>query len=205
MRLWRRCVELDKFGNIVSMGFGRTRPTPCRSDELITLTFSEFANPDNFPDDLEVELYVLREGDGFLYIGISQRNVWNRWFGNFGRMQKGHDGGWIAHDSVGAAIVRNLPASLRWEIDLWGIEECLQYLGWDYFYKDGFDNECFRFRDGFARHSIEKVEVALINRLRPAYNVTHNTGQLPDNEDAPVYISRYLETVCFGRTRPEPS
>ena len=85
---------------------------------MITMTFSKFTNPDNFPDDDDIELYVLRKSKKILYIGISESNVWNRWFGNRGRMYKNAGGYWNGSDTTSISIIQNMPASLRWNIDL---------------------------------------------------------------------------------------
>ena len=157
---------------------------------MITMTFSQFTDPENFPDEKGLELYVLREKQNILYIGISQRNVWNRWFGNRGRMWKGVGGSWGSGDHVGICIIENMPLSLNWEIDLWTLKECLTYLEWDYFHKDGFTGEFFKRQDGFFPFTIKDVEPELIYTLSPAYNMTYNNGHFEEDN-----ISRYFEFI----------
>jgi hypothetical protein len=95
---------------------------------MYTLSFRKFTDPGNFPND-NVKLYVVRDRRDFLYIGVSKKNVWGRWFNQSrGRMRKDVYGNWVTHDAIGAYIARNLPGSLKWQVDLWRIDECADFL-----------------------------------------------------------------------------
>jgi hypothetical protein len=121
---------------------------------MYTLQFKEFLNPDKFPHD-NITLYILRDGKKVLYVGISKANVWNRWFGSFGRMHKNIYGEWITSDSISIHIVGNMPKSLDFEIDLWTLDESIIFLG----SKSG---------------DLESVENEMIVALLPQFNYVGN-------------------------------
>jgi hypothetical protein len=95
---------------------------------MYTLKFESFIDPENYPVD-RIVLYVVRDGSTVLYVGVSKSNVWGRWFGSYGRMQKNFYDEWVARDSIATHIVRNMPMSLSFEVDLWAIAESIDFLG----------------------------------------------------------------------------
>jgi len=154
---------------------------------MITLTFSEFSNPDNFPDDDAIELYVLRDKEKILYIGISKSNVWNRWFGNLGRMWTTSSGKWNTKDQVGLHIIENFPQSNEWEIDLLTLQDCLNFLEVEYVIGEyGFlfrPNSVFYF-------DIKDVEPKMIGKLHPFLNRIYNGGK----EDI-EFVNKYYNFI----------
>jgi hypothetical protein len=84
---------------------------------MIELTFEDF-HEGNFLEEGFV-LYVLKNGlDDVLYVGISKKNIWSRWFAFGGHMI--WDGKHIIGQSaVGQKIFDHLPDSLNWKIQLW--------------------------------------------------------------------------------------
>ena len=170
---------------------------------MITMTFSKFANPDNFPDDDDIELYVLRNSKKILYIGISESNVWNRWFGNRGRMYKNAGGHWNGSDTTSISIIQNMPASLRWNIDLWTLKDCLSFLGIKYISKNDFPNDWCFYPNGFGRYTIKDVEPKFIANLMPEYNGTYNHGtRLTKRAADGGWASRYFEFISAGSNPP---
>lgn len=73
------------------------------------------------------ELYILKNGLGdILYIGISTKNIWERWFGRGGHMM--WDGNVIYGESpIGVKIEYHLPESLNWKIQLWTLKDCVRF------------------------------------------------------------------------------
>ena len=107
------------------------------------------------------ELYVLKNGLGdILYIGISQSNVWERWFGWGGHMM--WDGNVIYGESpIGVKIENHLPDSLNWKIQLWTLEDCIKF--------------CRKELPGdILKKTIHDVEPIMIRKLSPALNNTYN-------------------------------
>ena len=107
------------------------------------------------------ELYVLRNGLGdILYIGISQSNVWERWFGWGGHMM--WDGNVIYGESpIGVKIENHLPDSLNWKIQLWTLRDCVKFC----------KNELPSDTSEITIHEIEPI---IIRKLSPALNGTYN-------------------------------
>jgi len=107
------------------------------------------------------ELYVLKNGPGdILYIGISTRDVWERWFGWGGHMT--WDGKVIYGESpVGVTIENHLPQSLKWKIQLWTLNDCKKFCR----------NELQGDMDNLT---IREIEPIMIRKLSPALNCTYN-------------------------------
>lgn len=98
--------------------------------------------------------------DDILYIGISTRDVWERWFGWGGHMI--WDGKVISGESsVGMKIENHLPDSLKWKIQLWTLND----------YKKFCRNELRGDADDITIHDIEPI---MIKKLSPALNCTFN-------------------------------
>jgi hypothetical protein len=134
---------------------------------MIELSFFDFhenyhnIRDEKFPNDI-FQLYVVKNGWGdVLYVGISTIDVWGRWFGWGGHMC--WDGNVIYGDSpIGVKIENNLPNSLQWMIQLWSLDDCLEYC------KSSLPNNGVEMK-------IEDIEPLMIQKLRPALNVIYNT------------------------------
>jgi hypothetical protein len=94
-----------------------------------------------------------------LYVGISKWNIWERWFGWNGHIL------WLdkligGNTSVGQKIVDHLPDSLNWKIQLWTLEDCVNFC------KDEFHIP--------PSPHITFIEPLMINKLSPILNVSCN-------------------------------
>jgi len=74
----------------------------------------EYDSKDEVP-----ELYVLKNEALVLYVGISTRNIWERWFGGFGsHLVRNYYGEWFSTSDAGRAVLENMPASKDWMVEL---------------------------------------------------------------------------------------
>lgn len=128
-----------------------------------TLSFEKFTNLDYYPIG-NIVLYVVRENNKILYVGISNAGVYNRWFGSQGRMTKNIYDEWVTYDMIGNLIVDNMPKSFKWSIDLWTLGEVSGFLG-----SSSADLKC--------------IENELICALLPSTNVIGNSKD---------YINKYV-------------
>lgn len=126
---------------------------------MIELTFEQFHNQDYREN--RYELYVLKNGPGdVLYVGISKRNIWERWFGWGGHMT--WDGKVIFGESpIGVKVQDHLPESLKWKIQLWTLRDCLAFCGDE-------------LRSVAYEVAITDIEPLMIRKLSPALNATFN-------------------------------
>jgi hypothetical protein len=85
--------------------------------DTISMTFREFMDG-NFEGTHN--LYIIWYGDRVLYVGISEGNVWNRWFsGDRSHMyQHALTQNWKGETTIGRVVAHNLPESLSWRVDL---------------------------------------------------------------------------------------
>ena len=125
---------------------------------MIELTFQNFHEQKY--DDAGYCLYIVKNGLGdVLYIGISEADVWTRWFGWGGHMT--WDGDVVyAESPIGVKIENHLPDSLSWNIQLWTLEDCMEFLG--------------DFIPPHVNRTIQDIEPLMIKRLSPALNRTYN-------------------------------
>lgn len=105
-------------------------------------------------------LYIMKNGLGdILYIGISEVSVWERWFGWGGHLV--WEGALIyGQSSIGEKIENHLPESLRWNIQLWTLQDCIDFLG-----------------SSIPSHNsrtIQDIEPLMIKALAPALNHIYN-------------------------------
>ena len=122
---------------------------------MIELEFIQF-HEQQYPEN-GYELYVLKNGLGdILYVGISTRSIWERWFGWGGHIT--WDGAMIYGESaVGQKIENHLPDSLKWKIQLWTLKDCVAF--------------CRNELPGDVLDiTIKDVEQAMIRKLSPALN-----------------------------------
>ncbi len=126
---------------------------------MIEITFREFFEY-KYREDGFHELYIMKNGLGeILYIGISEQNIWNRWFGRNGHIMEGPNY-LIGESSVGRKVVDHLPDSWDWKIQLWTLDDCVEFCA-DELNPDG-------------RYDIKMLEPFMIQKLRPSLNMTYN-------------------------------
>ena len=125
---------------------------------MIEITFEDF-HECNFPEG-GFELYVLKNGfHDTLYVGISRKNIWSRWFAFGGHMI--WDGKYIIGQSaVGQKIVDHLPDSLKWKFQLWMLDDCIEF--------------CKDILPPLRQYTIELVEPFMIKKLSPILNGSYN-------------------------------
>jgi hypothetical protein len=140
---------------------------------MIELTFQEF-HEHKYQED-GFRLYVIKNRhNNILYVGISTNNIWERWFGFGGHMV--WDGRVIYGESpIGVKIEDHLPDSLRWKIQLWTLQDCIEF--------------CEVPKDT-AILNIRDVEPIMIQKLSPALNVIYN---LHPGEDATPKSEKEIE------------
>lgn len=126
---------------------------------MIELSFLDF-HEHNYENDAAYRLYVMRNGLGdVLYVGISDVDIWGRWFGWGGHMI--WDGNVIyGESSIGEKIENHLPDSLGWKIQLWTLKDCIDFLG--------------DFIPPHNTRTIQDIEPLMIKKLFPALNRTYN-------------------------------
>jgi len=126
---------------------------------MIELDFQQFH--DQKYREKRYELYILKNGLGdILYIGISKNDIWQRWFGWGGHMT--WDGKVIYGASpVGVKIENHLPDSLNWKIQLWTLQDCVNFCR----------NEL---PIDTSEITIHEIEPLIIRKLSPALNSTYN-------------------------------
>ena len=133
---------------------------------MIETTFFQFHEHDY--EDAGFCLYVLKnDNDTVLYVGISTNDIWERWFGWGGHMM--WDGKVIYGDSsVGVKIENHLPDSLSWKIQLWTLEDCLEFC------EQESVNARFKMTAGEYNQAVRDIEPFMIKKLSPALNGTYN-------------------------------
>ena len=119
---------------------------------MITMTFQKFR--DTEWDEGDTVLYVVKRGPETLYVGISERGIWNRWFAPRGHMPRNIYGErfWTSH--IGEAVAKHAPQSDKWIVELWSLEDCRKF---------------------FQSHNIPNIslryaEKLMIDHLRPRLN-----------------------------------
>ena len=107
------------------------------------------------PRERREDLYVVRDDRGqVLYVGISERGIWSRWFGQRGRMRRLSGGRWFGFDSVAQAVIDNMPQSWDWTIELWTPQECAEALG-------------IEPRGAYERYELMGLEARMTDLLQP--------------------------------------
>jgi hypothetical protein len=122
---------------------------------MLTMTFKDFYQTDW--DEGQHELYILKRGSDVLYIGISERGIWNRWFG--GRSSHILSNLWgekFPGSEVGRAVLENALESADWIMELWTVQDCADFLT---------EYSHLKFT------SIRQVEPFMIEELKPSLNV----------------------------------
>lgn len=126
---------------------------------MIELTFLQFHEQQY--DEEQFCLYVVKNGsEDILYVGISTHDIWERWFGWGGHMT--WDGKVIFGESpIGVKIENHLPDSLKWKIQLWTLNDCLEFC------KEELPTN-------ISETTVHHLEPIMIQKLSPALNGTHN-------------------------------
>lgn len=150
---------------------------------MIEITFKEFYEY-KYEEDGFHELYVMKNGFGeTLYIGVSNQNIWNRWFGLRGHILD--NGKYLIGESpVGKNIVKHLPKAWEWKIQLWTLEDCIKFCSDDLKPK--------------GKYNIKYLEPLMIQRLQPVLNILFNLN--PGNDTMPksekeILHEKFLDKV----------
>ncbi len=134
---------------------------------MIKLSFAQFFNSDF--EDLGYELYIVKDVDMVMYIGISRNSVWDRWFGGYGsHMEILSEQSIRGNSTIGDVIKRRLPDSWNWTIELWTNQDCREALREELNGQNAVDIP------------IITLEGYLIKKLNPLYNVMHANGPHED-------------------------
>ena len=150
---------------------------------MIEINFEKFHNQ-NYVEK-GYDLYVMKNGLGDpLYVGISTRSIWERWFGWNGHIV--WDGNIIyGASAVGQKIEDHLPESLKWKIQLWTLKDCIKFC---------------KHELTVTKHQpdIRFVEPFMIQKLSPILNGTYNLR--PGKDTTPkskkeIEREKYLDKV----------
>jgi hypothetical protein len=131
---------------------------------MIEMTFKEFYESDGIQDDeIDYELYLIKNGTGdILYIGITSRSAWGRWFEYGWHMPSGVDE--YFYSLVGRKIFYNFPDAWKWKIQLWTRHDCKEFCG-------------------SSNNRMAMLESEMICKLHPILNKTYN--QYPSKDTTP--------------------
>jgi hypothetical protein len=136
---------------------------------MIELTFLEFHEQQSL--EQQFCLYVVKNGsEDILYVGIStNKDIWERWFGWGVHMT--WDGKVIYGESpIGLKIENHLPDSLKWNVQLWSLKDCLEFCRKE-------------LPTDTSEVTIHHMEPIMIRKLSPALNATYNLN--PGNDNTP--------------------
>lgn len=135
---------------------------------MIELSFLQF-HEQQFQEQ-QYCLYVVKNAsEDILYVGISENDVWERWFGWGGHLT--WDGNVIYGESpIGTKIEDHLPDSLQWKIQLWSLEDCVEFCRQE-------------LPDELSQVTIHHIEPMMIRKLSPALNAMYN--QNPGKDQTP--------------------
>lgn len=136
--------------------------------KMIELTLLDFHGQQY--SEQEYCLYVVKNAsEDVLYVGISVNDIWERWFGWGGHIL--WDGNIIYGESpIGIKIENHLPDSLKWKIQLWNLNDCLDFC------TGGLPLDT-------SSLTLYEIEQVMIGKLSPAINGTHNLN--PGKDSAP--------------------
>jgi hypothetical protein len=126
---------------------------------MIELTFQEFHQ--QHYEEQQFCLYVVKNASmDILYVGISTRDVWERWFGWGGHMTW-DDKVIYGESPIGVKIENHLPDSLNWKFQLWTLKECIEFCRKE-------------LSSDLSEVTIHEIEPIMIRKLSPALNLTFN-------------------------------
>lgn len=144
---------------------------------MISLRFGDFRKGDYEEEDGYHELYVVKNLEEVLYIGISQQGIWRRWFDDFwGHFAQG--------STIARRIQENSPVSNDWTIDLWTLKDCQILL-----------KEELKLFGKRTHWSIEACEQLMIRKMRPRLNIEHNQTVNAESVDE---MSQDIEDLYGG-------
>lgn len=134
----------------------------CYEPKPLKLEFSQFMAgnyDDQKPGQQPFKLYIVRESLTVHYVGISNRNIWSRWFeGSRGHIQFNIYGEMLGNSTIGKLVLQN---HKLFTIELWTIPDCLSFLGFTKYDK--------------INCSIHDLEPRMIKKFKPTYNVIYNS------------------------------
>lgn len=141
----------------------------CNPEPPLRITFKEFEEGDY---EGERNLYIVWYKDQALYIGISESNIWNRWFADsrgchvfkIGERYRGD-----YSSSIGRCIIDNFPASYNWIIEL-------RHYPVGLLYKE--------------RKELKDIERGLIQKYSPLFNVTYAPELSEKQRELREYLTR---------------
>ncbi len=139
---------------------------------MIEITFKDFYVY-QYREEGFHELYIMKNGlEEILYIGISNQNIWNRWFGWNGHIMQGPNY-LVGESAVGRKVVDNLPDSWGWKIQLWTLDDCVEFC----------TDELLHSKD---KYTIKMLGPIMIQKLHPSlnsiYNLTPGADHTPKSE-----------------------
>lgn len=167
-------------------------------EKMKTLTIENFSkSEDDFVYDTKYDdknLYIVRNNESILYIGISETCIWSRWFSQRGsHMFFGYDFSLHGTSRIGKEIEDNIPNSLLWNIDLWSGKDALDFLE----IKNSWDDEKGKYKifDPFIQVErlcdVRYVETLMIRYIHPKYNSMGNNWSEPNQ----YFLEKYLKLV----------
>jgi len=137
---------------------------------MIQMTINKFYHFKDDSNDFH-QLYIIEKPKNhILYIGISKIGIWNRWFGNSGRMRKNIENKFYSTDSISEKIIENMPESMNWIIKLYTIQDCILELKDELYQKYKHKD----FNKFIIINDIEGMEQLFIKKLHPELNVMLN-------------------------------
>jgi hypothetical protein len=128
--------------------------------ELDIFTFFPDYSSDQMPNTAEYHftIYVVRDGDSVFYVGKSDDDCFSRL-----RTHLGHDfRGQRSVSMLGEVIVRNLPESRHWTVELYTNEDTKRVVPKQMY-------------EGFFQWPTDYAEMAMIQTLKPYLNVKLNS------------------------------
>lgn len=148
-------------------------------------------------EDNDLEVYVVRNNEEILYVGMAKHGIYRRWFidpGHHIYLNK-NNLPIRGYSKIGNRIMDDLPRSMDWEIDLWSIKDLLLFFNKDYrienkkmridcFYT-GLDFEC----------SLKYIEGYLIVYLNPLLNIIGNNSVREYKHRNFQYYKEYVERM----------
>ena len=160
---------------------------------MITLTFREFVHGEDLIDfgTSDLELYIVRNKNDILYIGMARYGIYRRWFGDPGcHMNRGSLSG---NSHIGVVIYDALPHSVDWNMDLFSPIDVLEFLEIEYSWDEG--RSKYRILDPITESyrlcDIKYLESIMIRYLYPHYNSDGNNFGKPNEYFLKKYLSLY--------------
>jgi hypothetical protein len=132
---------------------------------MITITVWNLLNKDLLFEE-HYCIYIFRDNDTILYIGMSKHDIANRLLAHINR------GSWPAKGPLWDLLYYNAPECYNWQIDLLTLDDC------DNVVKEQFPD--------IITYDVERAERAMILHYCPCLNVENN----PNGKRLPAYYKR---------------